>query len=60
MWLTGDDGAERLRAKLHADLQDLAALKAAILDAAPTVVDDGDAAAGDGAAANGERAGTAG
>ncbi len=60
MWLTGDDGAERLRAKLHADLQDLAALKAAILDAAPTVVDDGDAAAGEGAAANGERAGTVG
>jgi hypothetical protein len=34
------DGAERLRSKLLADLQDLAALKAAVLDAAPTVLAD--------------------
>ena len=43
MWTALPDGAERLRRKLHADLQDLAALKAAILDAAPTVVADGEA-----------------
>lgn len=54
LWLTGDDGPAKLRAKLHADLQDLAALKAAILDAAPTVVDE--SAPADGAAAIGERA----
>jgi hypothetical protein len=38
MWSALPDGAQRLREKLHGDLQDLAALKAAILDAAPTVV----------------------
>lgn len=35
LWLGAPDGAERLRAKLHADLLDLAALKAQILDAVP-------------------------
>jgi predicted RecB family nuclease len=44
MWLEMPDGAERLAAKLAADLQDLAALKVAILDAPPTVV-AGEAAA---------------
>jgi predicted RecB family nuclease len=39
-WAAAPDGAERLRAKLHADLQDLAALKVAVLDAAPTTVAD--------------------
>jgi predicted RecB family nuclease len=38
MWTTMPDGDERLRAKLHADLLDLAALKAQILDAVPTAV----------------------
>jgi predicted RecB family nuclease len=36
LWATQADGDERLRAKLHADLLDLAALKARLLDAAPT------------------------
>ncbi len=36
MWGTLPDGAARLRGKLESDLRDLAALKAAILDAAPT------------------------
>ena len=36
MWLTAADGTQRLEAKLRADLADLAALKAAILDAEPT------------------------
>lgn len=35
MWRALPDGDERLRRKLAADLRDLAALKAAILDAAP-------------------------
>jgi predicted RecB family nuclease len=35
-WLLLPDGAGRLQAKLHSDLRDLAALKATILDAAPT------------------------
>jgi hypothetical protein len=39
MWTTLPDASERLQAKLRADLFDLAALKAAILDAEPTVVD---------------------
>jgi predicted RecB family nuclease len=39
-WAQLPDGAERLRNKLLADLQDLAALKAAVLDAAPTVLAD--------------------
>lgn len=34
LWLTQPDADQRLRDKLHADLQDLAALKATILDAA--------------------------
>ena len=38
MWKELPDGERRLRDKLRGDLQDLAALKAAILDAAPTVV----------------------
>lgn len=38
LWALAPDGAERLRAKLHADLVDLAALKAQILDAAATAV----------------------
>ena len=42
-WTALPDGAERLRRKLHADLQDLAALKVAILDAAPTVIEGRDA-----------------
>lgn len=46
-WATMPDGAERLRAKVHADLLDLAALKAAILDAAPTA--PADASVGSGA-----------
>jgi hypothetical protein len=48
-WAAAPDGAERLRAKLHADLQDLAALKLAVLDAPPTVV--AEAAAADSTAA---------
>jgi hypothetical protein len=38
MWTGLPDGDERLLAKLRADLDDLAALKTAILDAAPTVL----------------------
>ncbi|MFY9344254.1 MAG: TM0106 family RecB-like putative nuclease [Planctomycetota bacterium] len=38
MWAATPDREERLRQKLHADLLDLAALKAEILDAAPTPV----------------------
>ena len=34
LWAQQPDGAERLQKKLHADLQDLAELKARILDAA--------------------------
>jgi predicted RecB family nuclease len=37
-WLTLPDGAQRLQAKLHADLLDLAALQTEILEAAPTPV----------------------
>lgn len=40
MWGTLPDGAERLQAKLRADLEDLAALKVAILDASPTRLDE--------------------
>jgi uncharacterized protein len=36
MWTTLPDAEQRLREKLHADLLDLAALKAGILDAVPT------------------------
>lgn len=35
MWLTAADGEQRLRAKLSADLEDLAALKRRFLDATP-------------------------
>jgi hypothetical protein len=42
LWMDLPDGPERLRAKLHADLQDLAALKSAILDGSPTVLGDAD------------------
>jgi predicted RecB family nuclease len=45
MWVMEPDGAERLRAKLRADLEDLAALKELVLDAEPTPV-AADAAAG--------------
>lgn len=38
-WVALPDGDERLRAKLQADLLDLAALRAAVLDAEPTPVD---------------------
>jgi len=38
MWVTMPDGEARLREKLRVDLMDLAALKAAVLDAAPTQV----------------------
>jgi predicted RecB family nuclease len=38
-WATLPDRDERLRQKLHADLQDLAALKLAILDAVPTAAE---------------------
>jgi predicted RecB family nuclease len=38
MWVTMPDGEARLREKLRAELMDLAALKAGILDAAPTQV----------------------
>ena len=38
MWVGQPDGEARLREKLRTDLADLAALKAAILDAAPTAV----------------------
>jgi hypothetical protein len=44
MWTDLPDGEERLRAKLRADLVDLAALKARVLDAAPTDADAGVAA----------------
>lgn len=37
-WATLPDGTQRLQAKLHADLQDLAALQAEILEAAPTPI----------------------
>jgi len=37
-WALLPDAATRMQAKLHGDLQDLAALKAAILDAAPTEI----------------------
>jgi uncharacterized protein len=36
IWATLPDGMSRLQAKLQSDLQDLAALKAAIVDAAPS------------------------
>ncbi len=38
LWAETPEGPARLRAKLEADLHDLAALKAQILDAAPTVL----------------------
>ncbi|MBL8756266.1 MAG: hypothetical protein JNK15_23425 [Planctomycetes bacterium] len=38
MWTTAADGCERLRQKLRADLEDLAALKEHVLDAEPTPV----------------------
>ena len=38
MWATMPDGEARLREKLRVDLMDLAALKAAVLEAAPTRV----------------------
>lgn len=41
LWATLPDGPERLRDKLRSDLLDLAALKAQILDAAPTVATEG-------------------
>ncbi|HEX5053317.1 MAG TPA: TM0106 family RecB-like putative nuclease [Planctomycetota bacterium] len=43
LWATLPDGELRLRDKLRADLEDLAALKAQILDAAPTRVTSGEA-----------------
>jgi hypothetical protein len=46
MWTTMPDGDDGLRAKLHADLLDLAALKAQVLDAVPTVVGAVEAAPG--------------
>lgn len=51
MWLALPDGAERLRAKLRADLDDLAALKLQILDALPSSTDAGVAAPAAAAAA---------
>ncbi len=38
-WLVSPDGDDRLRAKLREDLNDLAALKACVLDAAPSEVE---------------------